>query len=68
MTDTIRPVPSAWLRDREAVRFGDDIRAKAALKPAGVAPLGLTAAASYSPAQVQALADKLDELLTALKR
>ena len=39
-----------------------------AKNPTGVAALGLTASLSYDPAQIQALADKLDELLAASKR
>lgn len=42
--------------------------ATTALNPASVTPFGQTAAASYDPAQIQQLMDKMDEILAALKR
>lgn len=42
--------------------------ADCACNPSAVAALGLAAAPSYDPAQLQSLADKLDELLAAAKR
>ena len=42
--------------------------ADCARNPAAVAALGITATTTYDPAQLQAVSDKLDELLAALKR
>ena len=39
-----------------------------ALNPAGVTPLGLTVSTPPTQAEVQALADKLDELIATLRR
>ena len=39
-----------------------------AVNPAGVTPLGLTVSSPPTQAEVQALADKLDELIATLRR
>lgn len=39
-----------------------------ASKPSGVDALGLDASATYVEAEIQSLADKLDELIAALKK
>jgi hypothetical protein len=46
----------------------DDAIAGTASNPSSVEPLTLTAAPDYDPAQLQAIADKLDELLAGVKR
>ena len=46
----------------------DDAIATTALNPASVTTLDLIAALSYDAAQMQAVMDKVDELVDALKR
>ncbi len=45
-----------------------DIANSSAWSPGGVAPLGMTVSNPPTQAQVQAIANKLDELVAALKR
>ena len=68
------PIVALELRDqflglestlREALNQAE---AGSAVNPAGVTPLALTVANPPTQAQVQAIADKLDELITALQR